>query len=124
MLWSSRPDTVTPAPDTVTSTSSSRSAAGLTSTVTVTDEPSSTLYDAAPKDTVSCAAAVVACLGVSGTQALLPAWFTERTCAWYEVFDFRPDMAALSRFPSSTVVTSRMPTQLDAGDVLSLYRTS
>ena len=124
MSSSSSPDTVTPSPDTVTSTSSSRSAAGLTSTVTVTDEPSSTLYDAAPKDTVSCAAAVEASLGVSGTQALLPAEFTERTWASYGVFDFRFEMAALSRSPSSTVVTSRMSTQSDAGDVRSLYRTS
>ena len=108
----------------MTPTSSSRSAAGLTSTVTVTDEPSSTLYDAAPKDTVSRAAAVVACLGVSGTQALLPAGFTERTWASYGVFDFRFEMAALSRCPSSMVVTSRRPTQPDAGDVRSLYRTS
>ncbi len=124
MSSSSSPDTVTPSPETTTSTSSSRSAAGLTATVIVTEDPSSTLYDTALKDTVSWAATVLACLGFSGTQPLLPSLFTERTWASYGVFDSRPVMAALRRCPSTMVVTPKCSVQSDSGDVRSLCRTS
>ncbi len=89
----------------------------------ITDEPSSTLYDPAPKDTVSWAATVLACTGISGTQALLPTSFTERTWASYGVFDARSVMAAFRRCPSTMVVTPRSWVQSDSG-VRSLCRTS
>ncbi len=121
------PDTSTPLPDAVTVTSSSRSAEGVTSTVTVLVAPSSTPYELALNDTVNWATAVEACSGVSSAQSLLPDRFTERTWASYVVFDFRLVIDALMRTGMSAlalVAISSSSVQSGAGVDTSLYLTS
>ncbi len=121
------PNNLAPVPDAVTLTLTSRSAAGVTSTVAAVFAPSSTAYEPSLNATVSCAFAVAALSGVSGAQALTRAPLTERTCASYVVFDLRPVMDASMIAGTSEVAAVAAPSNSVhscTGADTSLYLTS